>query len=99
MAGSKKYVVITSTWPGPQGAVETKHEADKKAPFDALGATVLAHMAKITLNGPKTVIIVDVPEGKLGEYIDHVTGREMIFADAVEGFHFTIDVWSDISGN
>ena len=98
MAEPKQYVMITATWPGHRSAVETKHEADKKAPLDALGATVVAHVGLSTLKGFKSIILVDLPEEKFADYVRHVSGRQRMFARAIEGYKFSVDICGDISG-
>ncbi len=61
-----------------------------------MGATVVSHVGMQTLDGARTIVIVAPPEGKLGEYFDHMVDRQRIFA-AVEGYDFKIDICGDIS--
>ena len=96
MAAVKKNLIITSTFPIYGGKTgEIKEEADKKFPYEVMGATVLAWVVWSTLEGAKSVVVVEPPEGKLEEYIDHVNQRQLLFARGSEGYKFQVQVCTD----
>ena len=94
------YLVAFARWPTDKTAelVKKAIEVIKKYPEDtSLGEPIIPNAFKGGLEGMRSLSVTEVKKGKLEEAITR--GREiaMMYAASVEGFEYSIEVWSTLA--
>jgi hypothetical protein len=93
------YIVVTTLFPyqkAPQCG-EKYVEALKKYPLDeSLGTDVVPSAVKLTLEGNKSIRIVEVKEGKLEEALTQISRSITVFR-GIEGFRPSIDIYYTVA--
>lgn len=94
------YLISFTQWPSDKTVEVVKKgiESNKKFPPDeSLGEGLIPGNAiKATIDGVKTISVLKVSKGKLDEAYLRSQAIGNFFALAIEGFEYTIEVWSNI---
>ena len=91
------YIVIEFTWPNEKTSqiIETAYEVKKKFPYDKdLVTEVIPGITKLTKDGPRSITILDVKDGKLEAALLSIVPGNNMFSN-IEGLIISVDVyWS-----
>ena len=94
------YLITFTKWPTSKTneVIKKAIEANKKFPPDeSLGNDLTPGNAiKVTMEGAKTIGILDVSKGKLEEAYFRVQAIANMYATSIEGFEYNIEVWSTV---
>jgi len=94
------YLITFTKWPSDKtvDVVKKVIESNKKFPPDeSLGVDVIPGNAiKSTSEGAKTISVLNVSKGKLEEAYFRMQSIGNLFAMAIAGFEYTIEVWSTV---
>jgi len=94
------YLITFTKWPSDKSmeVVKKAIESNKKFPEDdSLGEDLLPGNAiKSTKEGVKTITVLNVSKGKLEEALSRAIAVGNFFAMSIEGFEYTIEVWSTV---
>ena len=92
------YLISFAKWPSDKtvGVIKKLIEANKKFPPDeSLGIDLTPGNAiKATKEGFETIGVSKVKEGKLKDAYQRVTAAANLYAMAIEGFEYKLEVWS-----
>jgi len=92
------YLITFTKWPSDKTTEVIKKviESNKKfAEDESLGEDLLPGNAiKATKEGVKTITVLNVSKGKLEEAYRFAQAVGNFFSTSIEGFEFTIEVWS-----
>ena len=94
------YLITFVKWPSDKTPEVLKKaiESNKKFPEDeSFGEDLIAGNAiKSTIEGAKSLTVLNVSKGKLGEAYFRAQEVGNFFAMSIEGFEYTIEVWSTV---
>jgi hypothetical protein len=94
------YLITFTKWPSDKTpeVVKKAIESNKKfADDESLGEDLIPGNAiKSTNEGAKTITVLKVSKGKLEEAYQQAQAVGNFFAMAIEGFEYTIEVWSTV---
>jgi len=94
------YLITFTKWPSDKtvDVVKKVIESNKKFPPDeSLGVSLIPGNAiKSTSEGAKTISVLNVSKGKLEEAYFRMQSIGNLFAMSIEGFEYTIEVWSTV---
>jgi len=94
------YLITFTKWPSDKTVEVLKKviESNKKFPPDeSLGENLIPGNAiKSTSEGAKTISVLNVSKGKLEEAYFRMQSIGNLFAMSIEGFEYTIEVWSTV---
>lgn len=94
------YLISFTQWPTHKTLEVAKKiiESNKKFPPDeSLGVNLIPGNAiKVTIEGAKTISVLNVSKGKLEEAYLRSQAIGNLFAMSIEGFEYTIEVWSTV---
>jgi hypothetical protein len=94
------YLISFSKWPSDKTVEVIKKviEANKKYPPDeSLGEEILPGNAiKAFEEGFKTLSITNVSKGKLDDAYNRAVAIANLYAMAIEGFEYKLEVWSNV---
>jgi hypothetical protein len=93
------YLIMFTKWPSDKtvDVIKKVYEANKKFPPDeSLGIDLTPGNAiKATKDGFETIGVQKVIEGKLEESYHRVAAIGNLYAMAIEGFEYKLEVWSN----
>jgi len=94
------YLITFTKWPSDKSmeVVKKAIESNKKFTEDeSLGEDLIPGNAiKSTSEGDKTITVLKVSKGKLEEAYSRAQAVGNFFAMSIEGFEYTIEVWSTV---
>ena len=94
------YLISFTKWPSDKTTEVVKRaiESNKKFPPDeSLGVALIpGNATKATSDGVKTISVLNVSKGKLEEAYLRSQAIGNFFAMSIEGFEYTIEVWSTV---
>jgi hypothetical protein len=92
------YIITTSLYPSdkvPEVAKRYMDAITKYPPDDNLGTLVVPAAVKTTLDGVRTIGIIEVKKGKFEDAMTRVMAMMSMFI-SIQGFEYTIESYSTV---